>query len=577
METLNQPLKDSYNEFPYKSQGFAHTQPGRLQALARMKGLTPPALENARVLEIGCSYGGNIIPFALRYPNAKVVGVDLSEHQIDVGKQILKELEIDNIELIQGDICQVSFDTEFDYIICHGVFSWVPENVQEGILQAVSKYLSPNGVAFISYNTYPGWKIKEIAKDLMIFGSKASAAPAERVSQSFNMLKFVNNYLNGRHHQLAKPLSHLFNHIMEQAPYYITHEYFETYNKPMYFLDFVEKVEEFGLSYLTDSRSPIVPHYLYFKNDEWEQLCQGCEGKVEFVEQFVDFLLNKEFRNSVITRRENLVANNVSNHIEVYNKCFNFEEIHFMVYPIEYVEATDDEMAHWAVESDKIQISANKHSNLLFNYLKEREYQTVNVGDVLRDLKNHPDFDEGDATNLLFMLIHNASTYIGLHPISRSQSVTDKPFMLTKIRKLIEIIQQNPNLLSLSDIYTRIIEFDYFAYYLSQHLDGTNNLQDLMAIINKAVEDKKIQFYEDGQPIGRDVIDDKRVEEYINNCLKNFHYLGFLCEKNTADLTASVEVKEGERSDAVTENTAKATASQQSKAKKAKAKKAKGK
>lgn len=149
-------LAQDYNDTPYTSFVFPACQPTRLHALAKIKGLNPPPIETAKILEIGCSFGGNVLPFAIRYPNSQIIGIDLSEHQINVGQQMFEEMGIKNVELVAADISQVSFNLKFDYIICHGVFSWVPEFVQSAILSVIKNYLVENGIAYISYNTYPG-------------------------------------------------------------------------------------------------------------------------------------------------------------------------------------------------------------------------------------------------------------------------------------------------------------------------------------------------------------------------------------------------------------------------------------
>ena len=168
----NSKIEKSYDELTYKSIAFAQSSPYRLEACATLLGVNPPPCKNARVLEIGCSFGGNLIPFAVNNKNAKVVGIDLSGEQIRRGQEIVKEIGITNLELIHGDICEFKSDEKFDYIIAHGVFSWVPDFVKEAILKVVRENLSANGVAFISYNVYPGWKVKDIVREIMLLAAK---------------------------------------------------------------------------------------------------------------------------------------------------------------------------------------------------------------------------------------------------------------------------------------------------------------------------------------------------------------------------------------------------------------------
>lgn len=182
---IKQQIKLSYDEIGYRSFAFSHCSPLRLEAIAVMLGLNSPSTKTARMLEIGCSYGGNLIPFALNHPNAAILGVDLSDEQIRGAQKIVSQIGLKNIEFKQMDICEFSAkDAEkygkFDYIIAHGVFSWVPPSVQSAIISLIKNFLSPFGVAYISYNTYPGWKIQDIIRDLMLLGAKNGGGYARK-------------------------------------------------------------------------------------------------------------------------------------------------------------------------------------------------------------------------------------------------------------------------------------------------------------------------------------------------------------------------------------------------------------
>lgn len=135
-------LESSYDENPYISKTYYHTQPEKLKSNLRLLDFISPDLKNAKVLEIGCSFGGNIIPFAMENPEATVVGVDLSKVQVDEGNKIIEFLGLKNIKIHHKNILDYNEHFEqFDYIICHGVFSWVDENVQKGILKFIKNIL----------------------------------------------------------------------------------------------------------------------------------------------------------------------------------------------------------------------------------------------------------------------------------------------------------------------------------------------------------------------------------------------------------------------------------------------------
>src|ERR1700712_2338751 len=121
-----------YDLLPYPSMPLAYTQPAHLAALATLFGLAPPNAEQARVLELGCAAGGNIIPLAARFPQASFLGIDLSQRHIADGQDRIATLGLCNVRLQQSDLTTLELgNEEFDYIICHGVFSWVPEAARD--------------------------------------------------------------------------------------------------------------------------------------------------------------------------------------------------------------------------------------------------------------------------------------------------------------------------------------------------------------------------------------------------------------------------------------------------------------
>ena len=123
-----------YDLLPYPSMPITYTQPAHLAALATLFGVAAPGVDRARVLELGCASGGNIIPLAVRFPNASFTGVDLSNRHVGDGRERIAALALKNIRLQQGDLTTFDLGGEqFDYVICHGVFSWVPKAAQDAM------------------------------------------------------------------------------------------------------------------------------------------------------------------------------------------------------------------------------------------------------------------------------------------------------------------------------------------------------------------------------------------------------------------------------------------------------------
>ena len=147
----------SYDAIPYPNLGYSHTHPDHLATLATLLGLDPASPEKCRVLELGTASGWNIIPFAHAFPESQFVGIDISPIQIQEGQAAIQALGLQNIRLEARDILEITPELgEFDYIIAHGVYSWVPPEVRDALMRVCKQNLAPNGVVYISYNTYPG-------------------------------------------------------------------------------------------------------------------------------------------------------------------------------------------------------------------------------------------------------------------------------------------------------------------------------------------------------------------------------------------------------------------------------------
>lgn len=297
-------VRAEYDAVPYESHAFAQSAPGHLAAVAYIFGLDAPAVSTARVLEIGSSAGGNLIPFAAFNPQAHVVGIDLSQVQVDQGRARVEALGLENLELLQGDIAAMDLSMlgKFDYVICHGVYSWVPDSVQDAILAAIQEILVPEGVAYLSYNTYPGWKAKEIVRDAMLMRGSGRGTPDERLNLARGMIDFLEKVAPADS-VLSKAVAEYKTIAANSRDDYLTHEYLETFNSPCYFLELLDSAGEHGLAYLAEAQPPIMFPANY--GDEVSApLLQECGHSQVLLEQYLDFVVNRPFRQTLLVRAD---------------------------------------------------------------------------------------------------------------------------------------------------------------------------------------------------------------------------------------------------------------------------------
>ena len=136
--------------------------------------------------------GGNLLVMAQDHPGSRFIGIDSSSRQIADGWKRIDLLGLKNLQLKQMDILDIEDGLgQFDYIISHGVYSWVPAPVQNRMLEICQRHLAPNGVAYISYNTYPGWHVRGLVRDIMLYRGMQFSDPATRLAQAKSLVEFV--------------------------------------------------------------------------------------------------------------------------------------------------------------------------------------------------------------------------------------------------------------------------------------------------------------------------------------------------------------------------------------------------
>ena len=293
---------NSYDELPYIDLPFPQTHPARLAAQARLFGLNPPDVAACRVLELGCAGGDNLIPMAVAAPGAHFVGVDLSARQIERGQATIAALGLANIELRQGDIAGIdAAHGTFDYIIAHGVYSWVPPPIRDKVLSICRTNLAPDGVAYVSYNTLPGWSSHAMLREMMLFHARGAEGADERVRRARSMLETLAAAIppNAPHGAL---LRQDIERLRRESDAYLFHDHLENVNEPVYFHRFIEAASKHRLKYLAEAELGMMG-LSGLPSQTIETLRQFTPDLIAF-EQVTDFVRNRSFRQTLLVHEE---------------------------------------------------------------------------------------------------------------------------------------------------------------------------------------------------------------------------------------------------------------------------------
>lgn len=307
IEQMVEQVAESYNSFPYDSHAFKWCSPAYIRAAAYLYGVDLPPVQNARVLEIGCASGGNSLPFAFMYPEAEIVAIDISEAQIAQGQDIVKRAQLSNISMHTMCMTELPNDlAPFDYVIAHGVLSWIPKQMQPQLFKAIQKSLSPNGGAYLSFNTYPGWRARETLRELMLWHSRDSKEIQHKVDKAREVIPFLEEGVSS--HNLLQPAK---EYLATQLPncesqnYYLAHEYLELHNNPLYFKHMIDFAEQANLRYVGDAEPNIecVEYYQLADNAEFIKLCASASTAIE-QQQYLDFAVGRSFRKSLLSSNQ---------------------------------------------------------------------------------------------------------------------------------------------------------------------------------------------------------------------------------------------------------------------------------
>lgn len=299
---------NSYDRVPYDARPRAATHPDTLATVATLMGMTPAPVDRCRLLELGCATGGNLFPLAEALPNAQIVGIDLSPKQIETGRKVAAILGLKNLRLEAMSILDVDASLgQFDYIVCHGVYSWVPEPVREKIMQICKGLLAPQGVAYVSYNTYPGWHLRAGVRDLMNFHVYGLEDPQQKVQQARSILDFFSQQHPVPDSTWVRVMKDEAEIIRPTGDYYVYHEHLEDDNRPLYFYQFMNHAHAHGLQYLGEATAHTT---LSVYSPELQEGLRKLAPDLLNLEQYLDFLRNRTFRSTLLVHDElNLVRN----------------------------------------------------------------------------------------------------------------------------------------------------------------------------------------------------------------------------------------------------------------------------
>ncbi len=508
-------IEKSYDDFPYESHPFPQTHPDRLALLGTLFGMTPESPLNCRVLELGCASGGNLIPMALQLPQSSFYGIDLSSAQITEGKELIDQLGLNNIEIEHQDIMEVSQKTlgKFDYIICHGVFSWVPETVQQKILEIAGSCLSENGIAYISYNTYPGWHMRGSIRNMMQYHASNFANMRDKVNQSRALLSFLAESVSTQDNPYGQYLQRELKNLSQVNDSYIAHEHLEGHNTPLYFHSFIESAENHDLQYLGEAEfgSMLASNFQQKVADTLKKVGRN----VIQMEQYMDFLRNRMFRSTLLCHKSHKLNRNVN--------AQRLKELHIAspVRPVEpHLDLSPDNRQNFSMPNKSTIGTSAPITKAALKILGDNwpaSIKFTELYDQAASLAGLPETE--DRSNLLAtdLLTGYTSNAVELHILETDlcMEVSDNPSTSILAR------EQAKKSLMVTNLRHEISKIDEPTRQLLTLLDGTRDFDDLCGSLIELVERDVLVLRQEGANLKGTDQAKPAVETFVRKTLLN--------------------------------------------------------
>jgi SAM-dependent methyltransferase len=291
--------QDAYDRLPYPGHPYPDTHIEHLHSLGCWFGLRPAPPEQCRVLELGCGDGANLAPMAAQYPGSQFTGLDLARQPIARAEALSREIGLRNTQWLAADLCDWQHQGPYDYIIVHGLYSWVPEAVRQALLQLLARALAPQGIAFVSYNCYPGCHRRAQVREMLRYHVEALDSEHARLSEARALLQMLAG-ARVETDVAAQAWRRELERAARSADGALFHDDLAEVNQPFYFHEFLAQAEGAGLQFLAEAElSAMGMHGLSVE-------ARAALGQLDPLarEQYLDFVRERRFRQSLLCRQD---------------------------------------------------------------------------------------------------------------------------------------------------------------------------------------------------------------------------------------------------------------------------------
>lgn len=294
------------SDVEYTAGYYREQEPDFLNLCAVMHGVAPIGLgKGFTYCELGCGQGMTVLIMAANYPQGRFYAVDFNPSHIARARRLAEEAGLTNITFLEKSFAEVDQESnglpECDFIVLHGIFTWVSDENRQHIINICKRQLKSGGIVYNSYNTKPGWVMGEPIQKLVYESSKLySGNSIARMNQAVGLLQEfeeTNPRFFAINKEVIKSRLQLLN---SKDKNYLVHEYFHDGWRAFYFTEIAGYMSQAKLDFVGEATTSSIYTERLLPEKSRELLKKIPDKNVR--ELFKDVMFNTVFRKDMYMR-----------------------------------------------------------------------------------------------------------------------------------------------------------------------------------------------------------------------------------------------------------------------------------
>lgn len=277
--------------------------PAWLNYASVLGGARPKALDRPfRYLDLGCGFAHSTVVNAAAFPHAEFHACDFNPAHIEAARRRAARLGAGNVVFHEASF-EALFEQDlpaFDFIVMHGIYSWVDADVRRVVRALISRRLAGEGIVYLSYNCQPGWSAEAPLRKLMFELAQAADGGIEaRTGKAISGMQALGNpsfrYFRD-HPSVTDALAALTKDPID----YLAHEYLNGTWDIHYSVDVMDQMAEAGLTYVGSATLADNHPTLLMDRQAAETIAAMPNPRLRHLAE--DFAVNRRFRRDVFVR-----------------------------------------------------------------------------------------------------------------------------------------------------------------------------------------------------------------------------------------------------------------------------------